>query len=164
MIRLSSSGYGDSEFSQKQEDLRAQGLIRTSISEWFYLKLLSVKSFQRTSVKISGLEYQNSSLAVSYQSRIKTLPPPSHFFCPPLMSDEYRGTFEEIFPSSMGSHQKNCESQLSFRVQKPYEAQFSFETWGHFNTKTQNPFMHAHSDGFWEMKGQCGWACGSITA
>lgn len=54
--------------------------------------------------------------------------------------------------------------QLSFRVQKLYEAQFIFETRGCFNMKTPNCLMHAHSHRHWEMKGRRGWAQWPLTA
>lgn len=59
---------------------------------------------------------------------------------------------------------KKTESELSFRVQKPYEDQFGFETWGRFSMKTQNCLMYAHLDGDCEMKGKRGWAHWSLTA
>lgn len=61
-------------------------------------------------------------------------------------------------PRGVGSHQKKkkTESELSFRVQKPYEDQFGFETWGRFSMKTQNCLMYAHLDGDWKMKGKRG--------
>lgn len=78
-------------FSQKEEDLRAKGLMRTSILEWFLLKVFNVKYFQRTSSKWPWM----SKLKISWIVTIWTKNVQSHFCCPPRVPDEYRGDFKK---------------------------------------------------------------------
>lgn len=67
------------------KDKGAQENINIRLFFFFlFLKLISVKSFQRTDVKTGGLEYQNSRLGGLYQSAVKILPTQSHFSAHPV--------------------------------------------------------------------------------
>lgn len=118
---------------------------------WSYSKC-KILSKNRCQDKWPWISNLKASWTVSVRN--KNFPHSDSLFLPTLpfpmclMNTEVR---LKRFPSGMGSHQKK-KKKKPFRVQKAYEAKFSFETWGRFNIKTQNWFTRAHLDGDWEMK------------
>lgn len=100
-------------FSQKEEDLRAKGLMRTSILEWFLLKVFNVKYFQRTSSKWPWM----SKLKISWIVTIWTKNVQSHFCCPPRVPDEYRGDLKKKkdFPRGKERHPKKKKKEKKKR-------------------------------------------------